>query len=170
MVSYILLSTTIKSGNSLLFDGSSNHPPGCNVPPLLRSTKSTALKFSDSSSGVPTLDERESVSSYRVMVVLQYGSALLINVPMKLSLISTCLLQYLSSFTMNNPSLDVVLDYASRLMQGSISVYRLNSFRHILEESNVSSTPRVCPIQPDSDIGEELAEEKGRSPMKSPKD
>lgn len=53
MVSYILLSTTIKSGNSLLFDGSSNHPPGCNVPPLLRSTKSTALKFSDSSSGVP---------------------------------------------------------------------------------------------------------------------
>ncbi|CAN6805251.1 unnamed protein product [Brassica oleracea] len=33
-----------------------------------------------------------------------------------------------------------------------------------------SSTPRVCPIQPDSDIGEELAEEKGRSPMKSPKD
>ncbi|CAN6968688.1 unnamed protein product [Brassica oleracea var. botrytis] len=24
-----------------------------------------------------------------------------------------------------------------RLMQGSISVYRLNSFRHILEESNV---------------------------------
>nr|VDD54940.1 unnamed protein product [Brassica oleracea] len=34
----------------------------------------------------------------------------------------------------------------------------------------MSSTPRVCPIQPDSDIGEELAEEKGRSPMKSPKD
>ncbi|KAF2563315.1 hypothetical protein F2Q70_00017734 [Brassica cretica] len=33
-----------------------------------------------------------------------------------------------------------------------------------------SSTPLVCPIQPDSDIGEELAEEKGRSPMKSPKD
>ncbi|KAH0902360.1 hypothetical protein HID58_041863 [Brassica napus] len=33
-----------------------------------------------------------------------------------------------------------------------------------------SSTPRVCPIQPDSDIGDELAEEKGRSPMKSPKD
>ncbi|KAH0852719.1 hypothetical protein HID58_093768 [Brassica napus] len=33
-----------------------------------------------------------------------------------------------------------------------------------------SSTPRLCPIQPDSDIGEESAEEKGRSPMKSPKD
>ncbi|KAL0663920.1 hypothetical protein Bca4012_100757 [Brassica carinata] len=33
-----------------------------------------------------------------------------------------------------------------------------------------SSTPRVCPIQPDSDIGEELAKEKGRNPMKSPKD
>ncbi|KAH0928576.1 hypothetical protein HID58_014303 [Brassica napus] len=124
----------------------------------------------------------------------------------------------------------------ARLMQGSISIYRLNSFRHILEESNVyelngfdiaksnptykfdetpiqvripkecfrfrkydqlmaaasqrnlmhfyfdndggvssnylkkSSTPRLCPIQPDSDIGEELAEEKGRSPMKRPKD
>ncbi|KAH0867778.1 hypothetical protein HID58_074800 [Brassica napus] len=36
-----------------VFDGSSNHPPGCNVSPLLRSTKSIALKFSDSSSGVP---------------------------------------------------------------------------------------------------------------------
>ncbi|KAH0917569.1 hypothetical protein HID58_025229, partial [Brassica napus] len=36
-----------------VFDGSSNHPRGCNVSPLLRSTKSIALKFSDSSSGVP---------------------------------------------------------------------------------------------------------------------
>ncbi|KAH0874896.1 LOW QUALITY PROTEIN: hypothetical protein HID58_072258 [Brassica napus] len=173
----------------------------------------------------------------------------------------------------NYKTLDGTCVYA-RLMQGSISVYRLNSFRHILEESNVyelngfdvakcnpaykfdetpvsirrraycfvgiqvripkecfrfrkydqpmslansntyftatsvndclglqislekaaasqrnlmhfyfdndggvssnylkkSSTPRVCPIQPDSDIGEELAKEKGRNPMKSPKD
>ncbi|CAG7864848.1 unnamed protein product [Brassica rapa] len=27
--------------------------------------------------------------------------------------------------------------FIARLMQGSISIYRLNSFRHILEESNV---------------------------------
>ncbi|KAL0750959.1 hypothetical protein Bca101_032962 [Brassica carinata] len=37
--------------------------PCCNVPPLMRSTKSIALEFSDSSSRVPTLDKRESESS-----------------------------------------------------------------------------------------------------------
>uniref|UniRef100_A0A1J3INS8 Sporulation protein RMD1 n=1 Tax=Noccaea caerulescens TaxID=107243 RepID=A0A1J3INS8_NOCCA len=53
----------------------------CNVvPPTSRSTNSIALKFSDSSSGIPSLDERESVSSCRFMVVFQYGSAVLFNV------------------------------------------------------------------------------------------
>ncbi|KAL0701259.1 hypothetical protein Bca4012_057381 [Brassica carinata] len=53
----------------------------CNVvPPTSRSTNSIALRFSDSSSGIPTLDERESVSSCRFMVVFQYGSAVLFNV------------------------------------------------------------------------------------------
>uniref|UniRef100_M4FB43 DUF155 domain-containing protein n=1 Tax=Brassica campestris TaxID=3711 RepID=M4FB43_BRACM len=50
------------------------------VPPTSRSTNSIALKFSDSSSGFPSLDERESVSSCRFMVVFQYGSAVLFNV------------------------------------------------------------------------------------------
>ncbi|KAH0919795.1 hypothetical protein HID58_027455 [Brassica napus] len=53
----------------------------CNVvPPTSRSTNSIALRFSDSSSGIPTMDERESVSSCRFMVVFQYGSAVLFNV------------------------------------------------------------------------------------------
>ncbi|CAA7019488.1 unnamed protein product [Microthlaspi erraticum] len=53
----------------------------CNVvPPTSRSTNSIALKFSDSSSKIPSLDERESVSSCRFMVVFQYGSAVLFNV------------------------------------------------------------------------------------------
>ncbi|CAN6844049.1 unnamed protein product [Brassica oleracea var. botrytis] len=54
------------------------------VPPTSRSTNSIALKFSDSSSGFSSLDERESVSSCRFMaqhmVVFQYGSAVLFNV------------------------------------------------------------------------------------------
>ncbi|CAH8327076.1 unnamed protein product [Eruca vesicaria subsp. sativa] len=53
----------------------------CNVvPPTSRSTNSIALKFSDSPPGFPSLDERESVSSCRFMVVFQYGSAVLFNV------------------------------------------------------------------------------------------
>ncbi|KAH0897438.1 hypothetical protein HID58_047006 [Brassica napus] len=61
------------------------------VPPTSRSTNSIALKFSDSSSGFSSLDERESVSSCRFMVVFQYGSAVLFNVDdnMTLSLFST---------------------------------------------------------------------------------
>ncbi|KAG5407827.1 hypothetical protein IGI04_013946 [Brassica rapa subsp. trilocularis] len=71
----------------LLFDGSSNHPPGCNVPPLMRSTKSIA-------SFLILLLE----SLCRFMVFLQHGSAVLNNVPMTLSLISTWFV-------------DVLLDY-----------------------------------------------------------
>ncbi|CAF1906139.1 unnamed protein product [Brassica napus] len=109
------------------------------VPPTSRSTNSIALKFSDSSSGFSSLDERESVSSCRFMVVFQYGSAVLFNVDdnMTLSLFSTlfvdmllgCLQKsekmvsalYNLSVTsyhwenhsfMNNSFLDVVLDYA----------------------------------------------------------
>ncbi|VVA94593.1 unnamed protein product [Arabis nemorensis] len=53
----------------------------CNVvPPTSRSTNSIALKFSDSSSGIPIMEERESVSNCRFMVVFQYGSAVLFNV------------------------------------------------------------------------------------------
>ncbi|CAH8257589.1 unnamed protein product [Arabidopsis lyrata] len=54
----------------------------CNVvPPTSRSTNSIALKFSDfTPSGIHTMDERESVSNCRFMVVFQYGSAILFNV------------------------------------------------------------------------------------------
>ncbi|XP_010470921.1 PREDICTED: uncharacterized protein LOC104750770 [Camelina sativa] len=53
----------------------------CNVvPPTSRSTNSIALKFSDFASGIHTLDERESVSNCRFMIVFQYGSAILFNI------------------------------------------------------------------------------------------
>nr|AAM61045.1 unknown [Arabidopsis thaliana] len=54
----------------------------CNVvPPTSRSTNYIALKFSDfTPSGIYSLDERESVSNCKFMVVFQYGSAILFNV------------------------------------------------------------------------------------------
>ncbi|KAG2285463.1 hypothetical protein Bca52824_045067 [Brassica carinata] len=92
----------------------SNHPPSCNVPPLMRSTKSIALEFSDSSSRVPEEVNVDFVFSLihrrwtrgRVKAAAgsrmdQYGSAILINVPMTLSLISTWFL-------------DVLLDYLQK--------------------------------------------------------
>ncbi|KAL1218471.1 Protein RETARDED ROOT GROWTH [Cardamine amara subsp. amara] len=53
----------------------------CNVvPPTSRSTNSIALKFSDFHSGIHNMDESESVSNCRFIVVFQYGSAVLFNI------------------------------------------------------------------------------------------
>ncbi|CAN7054573.1 unnamed protein product [Brassica oleracea var. botrytis] len=85
----------------------------CNVPPLMRSTKSIALEFADSSSRVPEVNvdfvfslihrrwTRGRVKAAAGSRMDQYGSAVLINVPMTLSLISTWFL-------------DVLLDYLQK--------------------------------------------------------